>query len=166
MVSLGRYLSVCIAWLTAVMTLVAGTPHVHCQCPNGNIKPFCLSMFSSASGCCCDGSCCAQASAAACCCHRQGVADKAVGGAHAQSGRDHDGFRFAKPSCVKHLEQEKAVARTQSAAKDTLVFISYTSVSPVQPSLMPIVTQAASVCAVRLLAPPHDIITRYLHLLI
>src|SRR5579884_764691 len=45
-------------WLTAVMTLVAGTPHFDCRCPNGNVKPFCLALLTGKTGCCCEGSCC------------------------------------------------------------------------------------------------------------
>ncbi|HEY7309134.1 MAG TPA: hypothetical protein VH643_07155 [Gemmataceae bacterium] len=43
-------------WLTAFMTLVAGAPHLHCVCPNGRVKLYCLSFFSRTS--CCEGSCC------------------------------------------------------------------------------------------------------------
>jgi hypothetical protein len=45
-------------WLTAIMTLVAGTPHFVCRCPNGNVKPFCFAFLSGKNGGCCDGSCC------------------------------------------------------------------------------------------------------------
>src|SRR6266404_3334582 len=113
MAIIGGYLKVCFVALTAAMTLVTGTPHVHCQCPNGNIKPFCLSMFSSESGCCCDGACCAFAPGASCCCHGQ-TADakhskKSSCCAQSHGGRSHSGLNLAKPSCVKHLEQQTAV---------------------------------------------------------
>ncbi len=45
--------------LTAVSTLIAGTPHFSCRCPNGQVKLFCLSAPSQASGCCCGAACCA-----------------------------------------------------------------------------------------------------------
>jgi hypothetical protein len=45
------------AWLTAIMTLVAGLPHFQCQCPNGAVKPFCFGIFCSSSGCCCRDAC-------------------------------------------------------------------------------------------------------------
>ncbi len=32
--------------LTAIMTLLASSPHLDCLCPNGRIKPFCLVTFS------------------------------------------------------------------------------------------------------------------------
>lgn len=42
------------------MTLVAGTPHFDCRCPNGNVKPFCLTFLTGKTGCCCEGSCCSE----------------------------------------------------------------------------------------------------------
>lgn len=45
-------------WLTAVMTLIAGTPHLVCRCPNGRVKPFCFALLSGKNGGCCDGPCC------------------------------------------------------------------------------------------------------------
>lgn len=44
-------------WLTAIMTLIAGTPHLVCRCPNGHVKPSCLSLFSGKTSCC-GNSCC------------------------------------------------------------------------------------------------------------
>lgn len=58
--NLRRRLSLAGVYMTAFMTLVAGTPHLHCICPDGHVKPFCLSFFSWASRCCPD-SCCAAA---------------------------------------------------------------------------------------------------------
>jgi hypothetical protein len=45
-------------WLTALMTLIAGTPHLVCACPNGNAKPFYFALLSGKNSGCCDGSCC------------------------------------------------------------------------------------------------------------
>jgi hypothetical protein len=45
-------------WLTAITTLVAGLPHFQCQCPDGSIKPSCIGVFCSSSGCCCGDVCC------------------------------------------------------------------------------------------------------------
>ena len=44
-------------WLTAIMTLLAATPHFICHCPNGRTKLLCLTFSSEKTGCC-DGSCC------------------------------------------------------------------------------------------------------------
>jgi hypothetical protein len=47
-------------WLTAAMTLVAGTPHFNCRCPNGQVKLFCFGLTSKTTACCCNGGCCAK----------------------------------------------------------------------------------------------------------
>jgi hypothetical protein len=59
-----------LVWLTAAMTLVAGTPHFTCRCPNGQVKSICLGLSSKKSTCCCNGGCCAhgQEGGTACCC--------------------------------------------------------------------------------------------------
>jgi|SRR5579875_763153 hypothetical protein len=44
-------------WATAISTLLAGVPHLQCRCPDGHIKPFCLSILVPST--CCDRSCCA-----------------------------------------------------------------------------------------------------------
>ncbi len=56
-----------LVWLTAVATLVGGTPRFTCRCPNGEVKPFCVGMsFGTAkanqkkSECCCNGGCCSS----------------------------------------------------------------------------------------------------------
>src|SRR5438105_854352 len=105
-----RYLSVCSIWLTAAMTLVAGTPHVYCQCPNGNVKPFCLSMFSSEGGCCCNGSCCSTSSASKCCCQSKAQATtqdtKSSCCSQTHDAGSQPSVRGATPGCVKHLQQQ------------------------------------------------------------
>lgn len=64
-----------LVWLTAAMTLAAGTPHFNCRCPNGRVKAFCFGSAVAKHGCC-DGSCCdakaagasgPQAASASCC---------------------------------------------------------------------------------------------------
>ncbi len=57
MTVIGRITRAGFACLTALTTLVAGLPHFQCQCPNGAIKPFCLGVFCSSSGCCCGDAC-------------------------------------------------------------------------------------------------------------
>lgn len=49
---------VALVWLTALLTLFAGAPHVQCRCPSGRLKPFCLGfLFHNPAGgtCCCAG---------------------------------------------------------------------------------------------------------------
>src|SRR5438046_1023049 len=43
--------------LIAIATLIAGSPHIHCRCPDGRVKFFCLS-FARQNSCCCAGRCC------------------------------------------------------------------------------------------------------------
>jgi hypothetical protein len=73
MVPFGKTLQSGFVWLTALLTLVAGSPHVQCRCPNGRIKPFCLGFLfqGGATGGCCAAdapsswsSCCAGPHAA------------------------------------------------------------------------------------------------------
>lgn len=113
-------------WLTAVMTLIAGSPHFDCRCPNGNVKPFCLALLSGKTGCCCEGSCCsassgddgealaAHASLSAtvakktCCCCK----------AHQENARDESqtDARLGKAGCQKILA-EAAAAVAEPAVK-------------------------------------------------
>jgi len=57
----------CPVSLTAAMTLVAGLPRLECRCPDGHVKPVCLSLFIGSSGCCCGGSCCVARGESGCC---------------------------------------------------------------------------------------------------
>src|SRR5436190_17008074 len=47
--------------LTALSTLIAGAPHFVCRCPDGQVKLFCVSAPSAATGCCCGNACCRSA---------------------------------------------------------------------------------------------------------
>lgn len=67
MVAFGKKARVAHVWLTALLTLVSGIPHVQCRCPSGRLKPFCLSFpfrSGASASCCCaaggssSGSCC------------------------------------------------------------------------------------------------------------
>jgi hypothetical protein len=94
---------VCLVWSAALMTPLAGTPHIDCLCPNGYLKRFCLSVLSGSTACCCSGSCCGQpgtssqghATKAACCCH----------GRHQRS--DPAGSGIASTPCQKTLAEGK-----------------------------------------------------------
>jgi hypothetical protein len=57
-----------LAWVAALLTPVAGVPHLVCQCPDGHVKEFCLSTARSSSGCCCGRACCARSPGGPCCC--------------------------------------------------------------------------------------------------
>jgi hypothetical protein len=58
-----------IVWSTAATTLLAGTPHFDCRCPDGSIKRFCFNSTTSESPCCCSGTSCGSNSndAKSCC---------------------------------------------------------------------------------------------------
>src|SRR6266567_3096934 len=72
--------------LTVFSTLAAGTPHFQCHCPNGRLKPICVSSPTRIGGCCCGGDCCGSDKAAAtttsnaekhcCCCASQDINPK------------------------------------------------------------------------------------------
>ena len=86
------------AWLTAVMTLVAAVPHFDCRCPDGRVKPFCLSIARDASGCCCGATCCSSAKGGTCCC-----------GAHTQAS---SGKAQVISCCNHHPDQKTASSPT------------------------------------------------------
>src|SRR5262249_6912949 len=50
--SFGRTGRSVLVGLTAIATLLAGSPHVDCLCPNGHVKLFCLGLVAPASDCC------------------------------------------------------------------------------------------------------------------
>ena|SRR5947209_17851439 len=166
----GRYLSVCLIWLTTAMTLIASTPHVYCQCPNGNVKPFCLSMFGAGTGCCCNDDCCSTASGSKCCCHsKTQVTTHAKKSSCCSQTRDEGSqptARGATPGCVKQLQQQTTVTTTPSADKHTAIVMSVVPLSLPLPLLIPAPQQRSSHYLVRLVAPPDDLTTRYLHLVI
>jgi len=87
--SFGRTSLTFLVWLTAIMTVVAGTPHFVCVCPDGRVKSYCFGptrlghALQAAPRHCCGGVCCTkatrcdgdgpadqQASATTCCGHR------------------------------------------------------------------------------------------------
>lgn len=99
------------ACLAAFLTLLSGTPHLDCLCPDGHIKLFCLTFASGSSSCCCHGACC-QASPgeqkpARCCCH----------GRHAR-GHNAPGSQVSSPACRKTLSHsETAILPAGSAER-------------------------------------------------
>jgi len=84
------------------MTLIAGTPHFDCRCPNGRVKPFCLVGLTGKHGCCCEDSLCAaraslSATVAQKSCCRCKAYDEAAGD---ESRTD---ARLGKAGCQKTL---------------------------------------------------------------
>jgi hypothetical protein len=79
-----RYALVALVWLTAVTTVIGGTPRLSCLCPNGETKPLCLGTLTpSTSSCCCGGACCSAepiptaAAASPCCSHAAPAGEEA-----------------------------------------------------------------------------------------
>jgi hypothetical protein len=132
-------------WLTAIMMLVAGTPHFHCRCPNGRIKPFCLALLTGKTGCCCDGSCCSafpgddakglatHASPSAtvakktCCC----------GKAHQDNTRDESRTapRLGKAGCQKTLAEAAAAVSEPSVKVSVLDLTAHLLVPAPEPMM-------------------------------
>lgn len=53
----------------ALLTPLAGTPHVDCLCPDGHVKLFCLNFSLRPTACCCSGSCCSSGGGGCSCCN-------------------------------------------------------------------------------------------------
>jgi hypothetical protein len=119
-----------VIWLTAVSTLVAGSPHLTCRCPDGSIKLFCIarstSITPSGSG---HKSCCATGSTQHPCCQENPVARVRQNG---------DGPALTALCCQKNLVQpEAAVAQGPDAPLHVLLTIPLDSFTflPAVPSL-------------------------------
>lgn len=104
--------------ITAVMTLIAGMPHISCRCPDGRLKPFCFSFLGDNSGCC-GKNCCQRQDG-----NRCAVLDASVAaddaGAHtccAQSGHQ----RSAEPGDSRHhIERNGCVRKLVQAADQAM----------------------------------------------
>jgi hypothetical protein len=127
---LRRTVLVSLVWLTAAMTLVAGSPHFDCLCPNGHHKPFCLGSLLWTASCCCRGvspaaaptpSCCRQVhgpvrqTSGSCCCHR--AQRRQLANASAPVGH------IEGPCCQKTLTQAEYLPTSPSepTARDGFV---------------------------------------------
>ncbi len=164
-------------WVTAVMTLVAGLPHFDCRCPDGRVKPFCLSFAFETSGCCCSGTCCSpteesanrsgygttparQAKKAPCCSRHRGPETSELPSAN--------GCRAGGSGCVRTLTQPQDVACAPSQATgraDVAALVAVpASVSFVH--ALPAAAHNQPSWETHSLAPPVDLVTVLQHLLI
>jgi hypothetical protein len=148
--------------LTAFMTLVAGMPHFHCVCPNGHIKPFCLSFFSQ-TACCCAGSCCAVPGAAdeerpakqtSCCCCQA---------SRRQAGEPDQ--QFHATGCTKTLvdaEASNVTAPVRDVEQDagTIAWVALSEISVVMPILASEAGRLTPPCH---RSPPPDLLTLLQH---
>src|SRR5947209_9321824 len=93
--------SVGLVWLTAAMTVVAGTPHFACRCPDGHVKPFCLGLASKTTGCCCGSACCSGSRGGKCCCGTRGTTADFCGRVRTSRPGDEVLQDCGGPGCVK-----------------------------------------------------------------
>jgi len=111
-------------WVTAIMTLIAGTPHFVCRCPNGNVKPFCFAVPIGTTGCCCGGACCSSGGSS-CCCAKNGSTIGSTderGGACGEKSRDvvntaDVSLQASSKTCTKTVAQLQD--QTASSARTT-----------------------------------------------
>jgi hypothetical protein len=117
----GRTALVARAWLMAAGVLLAGIPHFHCRCPNGEEKPMCLGLASKATGCCCGGSCCSSAERSGCPCCQGGDSGSVEAQANSPCCRDQSqatseqafsGSRLERNGCARTPVQTEAFGIT------------------------------------------------------
>jgi hypothetical protein len=158
--SLRRRLSLAGIYLTAFTTLVAGTPHLHCVCPDGHVKPFCLSFFSRTN--CCAGSCCAAAAPGnenhprkqcSCCCQA------------ARRQAEEQGQQVRAAGCKKTLidaEVSNVTAAARYVGRDTgiIAWVALSETSVVTPISASEVGRFAPHCH---RSPPPDLLTLLQH---
>jgi hypothetical protein len=131
-----------LACLAALLTPASGVPHFVCRCPDGNVKPFCLSIPTPKSGgCCCGGACCSNRGAGkrCCCCSRTRGTDCARPGTRAACCGSHQrglaestaGFTEG-PCCAKTLvaAESLAIAPEKATAGDHLRLSADSSAPP------------------------------------
>ena len=160
-------------WLTAAMTLVAGTPRFTCLCPNGRVKLFCLGGIAKRSGCCCDGECCTKsdsvcptektstrqqvASTSCCCCQHHGAARAALA---------NDSGCFNGACCTRSLYRPEVSVIT-SPEKPVLKDVALQALLATQPFLSPKVpSEACCFGREHQRPPPTDFVITLQHFLI
>src|SRR5262245_22277870 len=115
----GKIIPTISAWLTALMTLVAGVPQVRCGCPGGDGKASTSVPVSCAARCCC---CCATSEASAdstsspnqtdecpCCQQRR----EKTAAPESEPTPD-----LQKPRCVKELKRTTPIASPRAENPD------------------------------------------------
>jgi hypothetical protein len=100
-----------LVWLTAFSTLIAGSPHLSCRCPDGNLKLFCFSLAPSPQECCAAKSSSADAENKPSCCHKK----DSPAAKHKTRGQ---GPSFTADSCQQNLVQAEAAAVRSHAPLD------------------------------------------------
>jgi hypothetical protein len=160
-----------LVWAAALLTPVAGIPHVDCLCPDGHVKFFCLNFSSKSGPCCCGGACCSP-DGGCCCAKRSSVhATQGKGKACCHQDRTHDtasGDRLAGTTCKKTL----AEAATQTIPPATAAAHDHATVVALAAAPVPLLAPDAD-AGVSLLSwqsyglpPPTDRVIAFQHLVI
>lgn len=151
----GKTVPIFLVWLTAISTLIAGLPRLECRCPNGHVKPFCISsILPLAGGCGGDGKCC---------CGKRGI----YAGCCARHSLEHGRPSLQRSSCVK-TPASGTIAIVEAKTAVVQDFVTATGC----PAALPGNTCCSADVRGRLLAkthllpPPADLITLLGHLLI
>jgi hypothetical protein len=156
-------------WLTAVMTVVVQTPHIQCRCPDGHLKPFCLSSMFSGGACCCSGSCCDASgrsraehqpagSQRSCACCEQHESEKA--------SPTSEEPQFHAPGCSKTPAQVQTYSSTH--ATNTATLLHSTHALPPQLGSLAVSSQieGLKLWQIHLISPPTDLVITLQHFLI
>lgn len=161
-----------VIWLTAVMTVVAGTPRFACQCSAATVTSRCCD---STSGCCCAGACCAKKQSTSdpgltCCRVQKGVRHRCLNG---PEGASHNGARPLKNTdllscgrCIKLVVQPNPTNLSSSSHR-SLELIGLGQLASLDP--LPAVEPFANGILDRQLrghSPPIDLVVALQHFLI
>jgi hypothetical protein len=157
--------------LTAIMTLIAGTPHLSCLCPDGATKPVCSPLAADPSGCCCGGgNCCSpDPQSGAGCCTASKPKEKSCCAANRQqkpSEQKESQFRAEHKCCVMTvgLPRVTAVSYYKTAVEKDVSLTPLHSESVTFARLPAAFTPA--VWQINLTAPPTDLLDVLQHYLI
>jgi hypothetical protein len=102
-----------LVWVTAATSLLAGTPHVSCRCPDGSQKPVCFAFLTSATSACCGQNHDEQAGdeqddMPSCCQHRNSQPKPSL------PSEDEDGGALGQVECQKSLVQAEPARAVDS----------------------------------------------------
>ena len=150
-------------WLTALLTLIAGSPRVQCRCPDGRLKPFCLAFLyrdAEGAGCCCGAK--GQAASSGSCCQAPGAPSTPEADcpccAHCcrqPAGEEPGAGRLGAPCCAKTLTPSSDLALTPSATGAEADATSTAALSSPEPCGSPLPEERGLLAwQAHLLAPP------------
>jgi hypothetical protein len=174
----GRTALVARAWLMAVGVLLAGLPHFHCRCPNGEEKRMCLGLASKPTNCCCGGSCCSSAQGSDCPCCLRGASGSIEGQpdspccrhqSQANSEQAFSGSRLGCGGCARTPAQVEAfgITHIKTVANGDLTPGSFQALpSPVFLSSSSRAAHGPSSWQTDALPPPTDLIIVLEHFII